>query len=295
MSKLKRAIKLGLYPYFGVRDIKRTLNDIQDGSSKLDLANLVEQNNAILKAIRDDIPAKKAFLQQLRQTPEYSKVYDNPEPKVTIRIATYNRGEILMAKALPSALKQTYKNVEVVVVGDCCSDNTEQLIKKLNDKRVRFYNLPQRPFYPRNKYKFWLVVGSVPMNVGSDLATGDFIAPLDDDDEFSPDHVEKLVGLALANKAELAYGALESIDARTKKTRLVYSNPPRMNHFSFHGAMYLRLLHPTFRIDEQGWVMGEVEDWLMARRMLEAGVKYASTKDVVGTIHFTSIHEKEYE
>jgi len=59
-------------------------------------------------------------------------------PLVTIAIPTYNRAEYL-AQALESAIKQTYQNIEIIVSDNCSTDNTEIVVKKFNDPRVRYF------------------------------------------------------------------------------------------------------------------------------------------------------------
>ena len=79
---------------------------------------------------------------ELRNSSNYQKPFKAKEPLVSIRVATYNRAKILTERTIPSFLNQTYKNIEVVIVGDHCPDDTVERIKKIKDKRVKFYNLP---------------------------------------------------------------------------------------------------------------------------------------------------------
>ena len=51
--------------------------------------------------------------------------YQKPEPLISYCIATYNRGRLLAERSLRSILSQSYKSIEVIVVGDCCTDDTE--------------------------------------------------------------------------------------------------------------------------------------------------------------------------
>jgi len=57
-------------------------------------------------------------------------------PKVSICIPTYNQVEFL-PQALESALNQTFKDVEIVVSVNHCTDNTEDILKKYNDPRLK--------------------------------------------------------------------------------------------------------------------------------------------------------------
>ena len=113
------------------------------------------------------------------------------EPLVTVRIATAGRIELPMERALPSVLNQTYENVEVLVVGDGCGDNVATAVNRIADKRVRYLNLDKHDAYPaRPSDRSRPVAGSLPMNHGIEHALGAWIAPCDDDDALTPDHVE---------------------------------------------------------------------------------------------------------
>ena len=73
----------------------------------------------------------------IRQKP---RVFDGP--LVTVVIATYNRSEVLRY-ALASALGQTYRRLEVLVVGDACTDDSERVVAGFGDPRVTWTNLEE--------------------------------------------------------------------------------------------------------------------------------------------------------
>lgn len=141
-----------------------------------------------------EIRKNKLLLKRARMIHKSSK-----EPLVSVVIPTYNRAKILTERTIPSILRQTYQNFEVIIVGDHCKDNTPELIGEIYDKRIKFYNLPQRGKYPEDPEHRWLVAGVVPVNKAIELSSGEWIAPLDDDDEFSEDHIEILLKHALLN------------------------------------------------------------------------------------------------
>ena len=86
----------------------------------------------------------------------HGNAYDgNTEPLITITIATFNRAEILTRRTLPIVLAQTYQNFEIVIVGDHCTDDTEQQLQRLGDSRIRFINLPERGRYPQKRERRW--------------------------------------------------------------------------------------------------------------------------------------------
>lgn len=259
----------------------------------LSLGDDLKKNESISKSTHDNIHQSALALHAMRQKPSYINAFKG-DPLVSVRIATYNRAELLINKTLASILKQTYKNFEVVIIGDHCTDDTEEKLKSLNDKRIRFYNLPSRPPYPNDRHSKWQVIGALSMNEGAAMARGEWIAPIDDDDEFTPDHIEKLVKHAKKTKAELVYGASIQKSIVTGKEVKIWSNPPQISQFTFHSAIYLKDLDDIFKYDFHSWVLDEVADWNLCRRMIESGVRYSAIEDTVGIIHMIPPgHEKK--
>jgi|GEM_PF-1374702 len=201
-------------------------------------------------------------------------------PLVSILIPTYNRGRTLVERAIASVLKQTYQDFEVIVVGDHCTDDTERLIRGLNDKRVRFYNLPDKARYPENHRYRWMVAGAPPRNLALDLCSGDWIAPLDDDDEFSNDHIEALLNHALEHDYEMVYGKVE-YEARPDRWVEMGSYPLTFGAISHISVLYSSRLK-FLRYDTNCWKYGEPADWNMWRRMKEAGARIGFVSKVVG-------------
>ncbi len=120
-------------------------------------------------------------------------------PLVTVVIATYNRAGLLTQRSVPSVLNQTYDNLELVVVGDGCTDETEVAMRRIDDPRLTFLNLHERSEYPEEPERRWMVAGTPALNKGLSMATGHYITHLDDDDEYLPDRLEKLVRFAAEN------------------------------------------------------------------------------------------------
>jgi len=162
--------------------------------------------NSLWFAFIEPIKIKYA---RLRFKKNYLK--KNKNPLVSICIPTFNRGPILIDRAVKSALSQTYKNIELIIVGDHCTDNTPELLAKIKDPRLKFYNMKKRDrHYPQNIENHWFVGGAAPANKAMDLATGAWIARLDDDDTWSKDHVEKLLKFAIDGDYEFVSALYES-------------------------------------------------------------------------------------
>ncbi len=215
------------------------------------------------------------------------------EPLVSVLIPTYNRGGILVERAIASVLRQTYQNFEVIVVGDNCTDDTEQRIRSLDDKRIRFHNLTERAGYPQNPRYRWMVAGAPPRNRALELCLGDWIAPLDDDDEFSEGHIQALLSQALEHDYEMVYGKVK-YEAKPDEWIEVGSYPLTFGAISHISVLYSSKLK-FMKYDTDCWKYGEPADWNMWRRMKEAGARIGFLNKVVGRYHLAGPRKSAQE
>jgi glycosyltransferase involved in cell wall biosynthesis len=232
--------------------------------------------------LRDWLDNKKnLFLLKVIRIAQVRRPSDHP--LISVVIPTYNRGRLLCDRAISSVLRQTYQNFEIVIVGDNCTDNTNELLRNIDDKRIRFYNLSKRGNYPADPKKRWLVAGVVPANKCLKLARGEWIASLDDDDEFSPDHLEVLFEYAQRNKFEMVYGVVQMEKELGKMTN-VGTYPLQWGYISRMATLYSSKLK-FFKYDINAWRIEDPADWNLWRRMKSSGVKIGFINHVVG-IHY---------
>jgi glycosyltransferase involved in cell wall biosynthesis len=102
------------------------------------------------------------------------------EIQISVIITTHNRATLLM-NAINSVLNQTFKDFEMLIVDDASKDNTEEVVKTFTDGRIRYIKI-----FPEDSKG-----GNHARNVGIKEAKGEFIAFLDDDDEWLPEKLEK--------------------------------------------------------------------------------------------------------
>lgn len=193
------------------------------------------------------------------------------EPLVTVRIATYDRTELLVERALASAVAQTYENLEILVVGDGAPDEVESLVRSVDDPRIRYVNLGARGIYPAGVRARRCVAGSWPMNAALALARGSWIAPCDDDDELTTDHVGVLLAHARAHRLEMVYSRARA-ELLPGEWSDMGSEPLRQGAIA-HGAVLYTAGLRFMRHSNTSWQIDQPSDWNLWRRMQRIGVR----------------------
>lgn len=171
-----------------------------------------EQLRRELDALRCTMDVDVSLIREFeeaRVSEEYNSVYSEESPKVSVCVATYNRGSLLVDRCLASIVRQSYRNLEIIVVGDCCTDDTEERVAAIGDDRIKFTNLAARGRYPEDPTLRWMVAGTKPVNHALELATGSFITHLDDDDEYSPDRIRLLLDFIRKTRADIVWHPFE--------------------------------------------------------------------------------------
>jgi len=197
----------------------------------------------------------------------------NKNPQIDIILPTYNRSEMLLKRSIPSILKQTYKNFRLIIVGDKCSDNSEQVIESFNDKRIYFENLKTRDKrYPETVENHWFAGPVVAINRGLELVTGDWIARIDDDDIWSEDHLEKLLECVQKNKAEFVSSSYTTVINNLETVKNFQKIiPPIGGVQTWLYVSYLNFFKYNINCWRKSW--NRVNDLDMAERIFKTGVK----------------------
>jgi glycosyltransferase involved in cell wall biosynthesis len=128
-------------------------------------------------------------------------------PLVSVILPTYNRKHLLK-ETIESVLSQTYKDLEVIVVDDGSTDNTEHFISNFNDERITYIKQDHRGV-------------SSARNKGIENAKGEYIAFLDSDDKWLPSKIEEQLKVFKNSKLNpgVIYSGIEYIDENGKKIR----------------------------------------------------------------------------
>jgi glycosyltransferase involved in cell wall biosynthesis len=117
----------------------------------------------------------------------------NQHNLISVIIATYNRSNVLRF-AIETVIKQTHQNWELIIIGDCCTDDTKEVIESFRNEKIKFINLEKN-----------IGEQSGPNNYGVSIANGSYIAYLNHDDLWFPNHLESLYQKINSGDYDLIY------------------------------------------------------------------------------------------
>jgi glycosyltransferase involved in cell wall biosynthesis len=119
---------------------------------------------------------------------------------------TFNRAH-LISESIQSCLNQTYIDFELIIVDDCSTDATNEVISKFKDDRIKF--VESKVHIGRSRAR----------NKGLEISKGEFIAFIDSDDLYLPNKLEQdLKILESSSKALAVYSTVTCVDLDTGKT-----------------------------------------------------------------------------
>lgn len=110
--------------------------------------------------------------------------------KVTVITSTFNWSSVLEV-AIKSVLNQSHTDFEYLIIGDACTDNSEEIVCSFNDPRIRWHNLKTNTGNQSNVNA-----------IGLKMAKGDIIAYLNHDDIWFPDHLESMLNVFRKNNLD---------------------------------------------------------------------------------------------
>jgi hypothetical protein len=193
-------------------------------------------------------------------------------PPFTVVIATYNWSSAL-ALALRSVQAQTFTDFEVLVVGDGCTDDSEQVVAAMKDPRFQWHNLPV------NQGSQW-----APNNHGLALARGRLIAYLGHDDLWWPTHLANAHACLADETVDMVAAATLMSGPESSGMRALSGFFPNGIHSPRHFFVPSSTVHRLelgrrvggWRPPEEALVAVDVD---FVRRCHEAGARIVSTED----------------
>ena len=165
-------------------------------------------------AVNDEEYAKK---QQLAKSILAKENDENTgeDGLVSVIMPSYNTGS-LIKESINSVFNQTYGNWELIIVDDCSSDNTMEVLGTINDPRIKII---------RNEVNSGAAVSR---NRALREARGRWIAFLDSDDLWMPDKLEKQLDFMEKNGYSFSYTNYEEIDSDGHSTGVMVTGPDKI-------------------------------------------------------------------
>lgn len=111
--------------------------------------------------------------------------------RFSVVVPAYNKADTIM-RSIESILTQTHPDFEIIIVNDGSMDDTVQVLSACSDSRVRVISVHNQGV-------------SAARNLGIELATSDWIAFLDADDTWEPDHLQNLANMITDCPGHVAY------------------------------------------------------------------------------------------
>ena len=212
--------------------------------------------------------------------------------EVTVIVPVYNGAEFL-EETIRSIQNQTHRNWELLIVDDCSTDDTADLVSKLasEDARIKFVQLESNCGGPAG-----------PRNVGLSMAQGEFIAFCDADDLWSDNKIERQLAVLRTEKVLVIGGGLQNFHGL--KPELLESGlkakSESFSHVSFWGTlinsnlrisslMIETMLAREIMFDETRHVQAR-EDYLFVLKAIEKSGFALKLKSVLGGYR---VHDKQ--
>lgn len=134
---------------------------------------------------------------------------------VSIIMPSYNTASYIR-ETIQSVLNQTYKSWELLIVDDCSTDNTDEVVCTITDSRIKYFKNEKNSG------------AAVSRNKALREAKGQWIAFLDSDDLWMPEKLEKQIAFMDKNGHSFSYTNYEEIDVEGNRTGVKVTGPKKI-------------------------------------------------------------------
>lgn len=164
---------------------------------------------------------------------------------VSIIMPSWNTARWI-GESIQSVLDQTYQNWELIIVDDCSTDNTDEIVNSFKDSRIKYF---------KNETNSG---AALTRNRAIRESRGEWIAFLDSDDLWKPNKLEKMITFAKSNSYSFVYHDYEKIDEESRPLNIYVSGPKvvtkrKMYHYGYPGCltfMYSAKVHGLIQIKD---------------------------------------------
>lgn len=164
---------------------------------------------------------------------------------VSIIMPSYNTASFI-EETIQSVLNQTYTNWELIIVDDCSTDNTDEVLENIKDSRIRYFKNDKNSG------------AAVSRNKALREAKGQWIAYLDSDDLWMPEKLEKQIHFMETNGYAFSYTNYEEIDVNGNKTGVSITGPKKITKTGMFNYCWPGCLTVMFDANKIGLI--QIED-----------------------------------
>ena len=167
------------------------------------------------------------------------------EELVSIIMPSYNTGKFIQ-ETINSVINQTYSNWELIIVDDCSTDNTDEIVKNINDSRI---------IYLKNEKNSGAAVSR---NKALREAKGRWIAFLDSDDLWVPQKLEKQIKFMKENNYYFSYTNYIEIDENSNPNGRKVTGPKKITKTGMFNYCWPGCLTVMYNANKIGLI--QIED-----------------------------------
>ena len=160
---------------------------------------------------------------------------------VSIIMPSWNTAKFI-AETIQSVIDQTYQNWELLIVDDCSTDNTDEIVASFKDDRIKYFHNEKNSG------------AALTRNRAMREAQGEWIAFLDSDDLWMPKKLEKQIAFMRENGYTLSYTEYEKIDEASKPLNIYVSGPEKVNKRKMYNYDYIGQLTMMYSAKEFGLI-----------------------------------------
>lgn len=215
---------------------------------------------------------------------------------VSIITPTYNCGKFI-TETIRSVQSQSYPNWEMIIIDDCSTDNTKDIVVEWMqaDSRIKYHCLNTNSG------------AAVARNTALLHAKGRWIAFLDSDDLWSPDKLERQIGFMVSNAYHFSYTDYEEIDEEDRPLGVKVSGPRHINKLGMFSYCWPGCLTVMYDRDVVGLVQipnikknNDYAMWLKAIKKADCHLlkenlsKYRKRRGSISSGSYTSLIKWHY-
>lgn len=195
---------------------------------------------------------------------------------ISIVLPVYN-GEKFLSESIDSILSQTYRDIELIIVNDCSTDNSLKIIEEYmkKDPRIKLINNTINQKLPKS------------LNIGFSICKGDYYTWTSDDNIMLPNALEKMLFTLKNKNADLVFSRCAIINKEGEKTgeSVLYRdlNEIYYNNIVLASFLYKKEIHLELNgYDTNKFLVEDYDFWLRAYRKF----KFTYIPDILYKIRF---------